>query len=215
MILCAAIDVFFLKCYNVRQIHNKRSGENTKGRKRVPKNAMEQKKKELEYREGRLMDVERAARMNACWYACFAALTAALGLIYPDGGFQTLTALTTMALSIWTVLVCANRGAARAQRIRSERAAIERIFQEMETSDDVRCAQTALSAILSTEDAAGSHEQRAIRRMGALNAPDESAPFCGYEKFLYWFVEIAGMTAEALILLAPVAAVVLAAVGLL
>ena len=68
------------------------------------------------------------------------------------------------------------------------------------------------------------HERRAVlrmhdreeKRLAMQEGRTANAPrLYGYEKFLYWFAEIAGIVFKVVLLMAPVAGIVLAAVGLI
>lgn len=178
---------------------------------------MKRKARELAFREGRLLSAEKTLRAATVWYACAALVMAVLGLIYPEKGFQPMSVLTTGALAILAVCMCVQKYAARAYQMRGARMRLERAISEAECADEAaaRGLQDKYLEICASDEGMNRHEMRAVSRMHDLYERDGKRRLCGYEKFLYWFVEIAGIVVKTMAALAPIALTTLNAVGLL
>lgn len=162
--------------------------------------------------ESKLLEQENLLRATNAAYACFASAATVLSFIYPDRGFRTAAALLTLALSLLVAALCMQRGSARAQRLHGEYAALSRLKQE---PGDPESARRQFEEICASGEALSAHERRAALRMQDFLTKSTEKQLFGYEKFQYWFVEIALIALRILLFLVPAACIALAATGLL
>lgn len=178
---------------------------------------MKKKMRELEHREERILSRDKQTRALAVWYACFSAAAAVLQLVYPEKGFHSVSPVLTVALALLTICVCMQKGAERAGQLRGRKARLQRLIYEAERTEDADLGrlQAEYLEVCACDEGINSHDRRSILRMHDLEEQSSEKKLRGYEKFLYWFVEIAGMVLKTIVLLAPAAAIALAAIRLL
>lgn len=183
--------------------------------------------REREYMEERLLTAENTVRYINTYYAVFAAAAAVLSLVYPTEGWQALTVMLTVMLSMMVFFLCAQSGKERTRQQRSERAELSKLMYEAERADmeeKPEDIQHRLAELTAAGANVCGHERRAILRMHdrhekwqALQEGRSAAvpKLRGYEKFLYWFAEIGWIVLKTVIVLLPIAGMALAACGLI
>ncbi len=170
--------------------------------------------------ERRFMEGRLTAAGNMLWalcmvYAGFASAACVCGLVYEQPGFQTVSAALTIALSLLVMVFCMQKGALRAQRLHAECAELEKMRPEAEKADEADELRRRIVEMTMLGEPVSAHERRALLHMHDRTHKAEERRLFGYEKFLYWFAEIALIVLRMAAFLAPAAAITLAAVGLL
>ena len=171
------------------------------------------------------MALAKAARCLTGCYAVYAAAAAVLSALYPAAAWNVFLAVMTILLALLTVFLCANPLEARLRMIRRDLAELEKLHAETgaENADEM-AVLSRLQLIVSSGAGVSAQERRSYER--AKDRSEEWKAACdgrsaepyrlfGYEKFLYWFYEIAGIVFYAVMLLLPIAGFALAACGLL
>ncbi len=185
---------------------------------------MEQAAGEKRFLENRMLSGEMQLKLMSGYYAVLAAVTAVLSIVRPDKNFHALSVWMTVLLALWVIALCVQKNGVRAQRLRSEQAALMRMMAEAQQEADVERLQIRYIDIQGGEEGISAHERRALQHMrdreDKLNARTEESgawrpALFGYEKFLYWFAEISMIVIKTLIALAPIAGITLTALGLM
>ena len=157
--------------------------------------------------------------------ALCAAAAAVLSALYPAEAWNVFLAVMTILLALQTVFLCANPLEARLRMIRRDLAELEKLHAEAgaEQADEMALL-SRLQLIISSGAGVSAQEKRSYERVKDRSEEWQAAcdgrsaePYrlFGYEKFLYWFYEIARIVFYTVALLLPIAGFVLAACGLL
>ena len=175
--------------------------------------------------EERVMSHEKAARCLTGCYAVYAVAAAVLSALYPAASWTALLTLMTVFSALLTVFLCVNPFGQRLKLIRRDLAELEALHTAAEQHElDERTLGSRMQMIVSSGAAADAQDRRAYERIKDRSEKRQAAwegrpahpkRLFGYEKFLYWFYEIAGIVFFTVMLLLPVAGFVVAACGLL
>lgn len=175
--------------------------------------------------EERVNALARTVRGLCLYYAVFAAVAAMLSAVYPTDSWRIFSIVMTALASVLAVLQCANPFEARLRLIRREQAELEELHAEAGAQEaDEAAVGRKLQLIIAAGAGVGAQERRAYERVKDRSekwqAAWEGRPvrprrLFGYEKFLFWLIEIAGIIGCTLAYLLPVAGTALAACGLL
>lgn len=171
--------------------------------------------------EERLAALSKKLRWITAYYAVFAAAAAVMNAVYQTPSWRVLLTVMTVLLSLAAVVQCADPFAGKLSLIRRDRAELERLENELSSDNadgqaiSARLQAVALTGVCAQDRRAFEWKQdRAQKAQASGEKPDKKRLF-GYEKFLFWFFEIAGIAALTLLFLLPAAGVALAACGLL
>lgn len=175
--------------------------------------------------EERVKEHDKTARYLAGCYAVYAAAAAVLSAMYSTEAWRILLTLMTVILALMTVFLCVNPFGMRLRMIRRDIAELEALHTAAcGEDDDENALHSRLQPIISAGAGVSAQERRAYERVKDRSEkwqaawegrPARPKRLFGYEKFLYWFIEIAGIILLVLALLLPAAGIALAACGLL
>lgn len=171
--------------------------------------------------EERLAALSKKMKWITVYYAVFAAAFAVLSAVYEGASWRVLLTVMTVLASLAAVVQCADPFAGKLSLIRRDRAELERMENDLSSGQaDEQAVSARLQAVVFT--GVCSQDRRAFEWMQdrAEKAPASGEKkggkrLFGYEKFLFWFFEIAGIAALTALFLLPAAGVALAACGLL
>lgn len=168
---------------------------------------------------------EKTMRYLAGYYAVCAAAAAVLSALYPTASWHVFLTLMTILLALITVFLSVGPFGTRLRLIRRDIAELEALHAAAEADGaDEREIESRLQLITASGAGVSAQERRAYERVKDRSEKWQAAwdgrnarpkRLFGYEKFLYWFIEIACIVFLMLALLLPAAGFVLAACGLL
>ena len=175
--------------------------------------------------EERTGEYEKEVRYLAGCYAVYTAAAAVLSALYPTASWHVFLTLMTILLAMATVFLCVSPFGTRLQLIRRDIAELEALHAAASAEDaDENALHSRLQLITASGAGVSAQERRAYERVKDRSEKWQAAwdgrnarpkRLFGYEKFLYWFIEISGIVLCALALLLPAAGLALAACGLL
>lgn len=174
--------------------------------------------------EERVKMKEQAARLLTGCYAVYASAAAVLSALYPTDSWRVLLTLLTVLLAIMAVFLSVNPFGERLRIIRRDLSELQALNSASADGADERAVCGCLQLIMASGAGVSAQERRAYERVKDRSerwqAAREGRPYSagrllGYEKFLYWLNEIAGIIFMAAALLLPAAGFALAACGLL
>ena len=175
--------------------------------------------------EERVQADQKALRCLNAYYAVCAAAAAVLSALYPAASWNVLLSVMTILLALLTVFLCANPLEARLRMIRRDLSELEKLHAEAGAENaDEQAVLSRLQLIVASGAGVSAQERRGYERAKDRSEkwqaardgrPAQMKRLFGYEKFLYWLIEIVRIALAALALLLPAAGLALAACGLL
>lgn len=185
---------------------------------------IENAKKEQSFMANRMTSKDKWLRAMGVYYAVFAAVAAALSLIYTQQNFSQFSAVLTVLLSMLVMVLCTQRYSRQARHHHTNAHAMEQLMYESAEETEYRVLREKYAVLSGAVEEISSHEKRAILRMHDIENKRRvfrgeevlrAHYLCGYEKFKYWLVEIVRIILRVLIFAAPAAVMVLTAAGLI